>query len=51
MHRVEHVMVRDVMVRDFPTVKHTDNVPQIIRVARANSRSSNHALSILIAER
>jgi CIC family chloride channel protein len=37
MHRVEHVMVRDVMVRDFPTVCHTDTVPQIVRVARAHA--------------
>lgn len=36
-HRVEHIMVRDVMIRDFPTVRHTDTVPQIVRVARANS--------------
>ncbi len=37
MHRLEHVMVRDVMIRDFPTVNHTDNVTAIIRVARKNS--------------
>jgi CBS domain-containing protein len=30
-------MVRDVMVRDFPVVRNTDNVTQIIRTARANS--------------
>ncbi len=36
-HRVEHIMVRDVMVRDFPVVRDTDNVTQIIRTARANS--------------
>jgi CIC family chloride channel protein len=36
MHRVEHVMVRDVMVRDYPTVRHTDTLTRIIRVARAN---------------
>ncbi|MFP6757442.1 MAG: chloride channel protein, partial [Alphaproteobacteria bacterium] len=37
MHRLEHIMVRDVMVREFPTVQHTDNVTAIIRVARANT--------------
>jgi CIC family chloride channel protein len=36
MHRMEHIMVRDVMVRHFPAVKHTDNVTGIIRVAQAN---------------
>jgi len=37
MHHLEHVMVRDVMVRHFPTVGHNDNLPEIIRVARENS--------------
>lgn len=37
MHRMEHIMVRDVMIRHFPTVKHTDNVTEIVRVAQANS--------------
>ena len=36
LHRLDHIMVRDVMIRDFPTVKHTDNVHEIVRVARAN---------------
>ena len=36
MHRVEHIMVRNVMIRDFPTVLHTNNVTEIIRIARAN---------------
>ena len=36
LHRLDHVMVRDVMIRDFPTLKHTDNVHEIIRVARAH---------------
>ena len=36
MHPLEHIRVRDVMIRDFPTVAHTDNVNQIVRVARAN---------------
>ncbi len=37
MHRMEHVMVRDVMIRHFPIVQHTDNVTEIVRVAQANS--------------
>jgi CIC family chloride channel protein len=37
MHRLEHVMVRDVMIRHFPTVRQKDNLEEIIRVARANS--------------
>ncbi len=35
-HRVEHVMVRNVMVRRFPTVRNTDNLEAIVRTARAN---------------
>ncbi len=41
LHRVEHVMVRDVMIRDFPSVKQTDNLTKIVRVARANSHFEN----------
>ena len=37
MHHMEHIMVRDVMIRHFPTVKYSDNVTEIIRVAQANS--------------
>jgi len=37
MHQLEHIMVRDVMVRDFPTVVNSDDLTEIIRVARANS--------------
>jgi CBS domain-containing protein len=37
MHRLEHVMVRDVMIRHFPTVCQSDNLEEIVRVARANS--------------
>ncbi len=37
MHRLEHIMVRNVMVRDFPTVHENDNLTEIVRVARANS--------------
>ena len=36
MHRLDHIMVRDVMVRHFPTVNATDDVREIVRVARAN---------------
>jgi CIC family chloride channel protein len=36
-HRLEHVMVRDVMVCYFPIVRNTDNLTQIIKTARANS--------------
>ncbi len=36
MHRFEHIMVRDVMIRHFPTVKPGDDLTEIIRVARAN---------------
>ncbi|MDC0935122.1 chloride channel protein [Pirellulales bacterium] len=36
LHRLDHIMVRDVMIRDFPTVKHSDTVQEIVRVARAN---------------
>jgi CIC family chloride channel protein len=36
MHRLEHIMVRDVMIRQFPTVKQRDDVSEIVRVARAN---------------
>jgi CIC family chloride channel protein len=37
MHRMEHIMVRDVMIRHFPMVRNTDNVTEIVRVAQANS--------------
>ena len=36
LHRLDHIMVRDVMIRDFPNLKHTDTCHEIIRVARAN---------------
>ena len=36
LHRLDHIMVRDVMIRDFPTLKHTDNVDDIVRVARSH---------------
>jgi CIC family chloride channel protein len=35
-HRLEHVMVRDVMIREFPTVRQTDNLTDIVRIAREN---------------
>lgn len=37
MHHLEHVKVRDVMIRNFPIVKKTDTLPEIIKVAQANS--------------
>ncbi|PHS03304.1 MAG: hypothetical protein COA78_18280 [Blastopirellula sp.] len=36
LHRVEHVKVRDVMVRNYPSVTDTDNLMQITTIARAN---------------
>ena len=36
MHRLEHIMARDVMIRHFPTVRHNDNLTEIVRVAREN---------------
>lgn len=44
MHRLEHVMVRDVMLRRFPSVKHSDNLPEIIRVAKANPQVESLAV-------
>jgi CIC family chloride channel protein len=37
MHRIEHIMVRDVMIRSFPTVRNTDSAAEIVRVARSNT--------------
>lgn len=36
MHHLDHVMVRDVMVRHFPTLSPGDNAQTIIRIARQN---------------
>ena len=36
VHRLEHVMVRDLMIRSFPSVNNTDDLTEIIRVTRAN---------------
>ena len=36
MQSLEHVRVRDVMIRNVPTVSYADTLEQIIRVARAN---------------
>ncbi|QDU56308.1 chloride channel protein [Aeoliella mucimassa] len=36
LHALDHIMVRDVMVRVFPSLKHTDTVPEIVRIAREN---------------
>ena len=37
LHGLDHIMVRDVMIREFPALKHSDTVHEIIRVARANA--------------
>jgi CIC family chloride channel protein len=34
LHRLDHVMVRDVMIRDFPRLKQSDAATEIVRVAR-----------------
>lgn len=36
LHHLDHIMVRDVMVRHFPTLSPEDNAQQIIRIARQN---------------
>ncbi|MGI9455247.1 MAG: chloride channel protein, partial [Aeoliella sp.] len=36
LHRLDHIMVRDVMVRQFPLLSHSDTVLDIVRVAREN---------------
>ena len=36
LHSLDHIMVRDVMIRTFPVLKHTDNVLDIVRIARDN---------------
>ena len=37
LHGLDHIMVRDVMIREFPRLEHSDNVTEIVRVARANA--------------
>jgi len=37
VQRLEHIMVRDVMIRKFPTVHPHDDLREIVRVARKNS--------------
>ena len=37
VHRLEHIMVRNIMIRSFPTVRDSDDLIEIVRVARANS--------------
>ncbi|PQO45511.1 chloride channel protein [Blastopirellula marina] len=36
LHHIEHIAVREVMIRKFPTVQYTDNLMQIIKIAREN---------------
>ncbi|MGI9427458.1 MAG: chloride channel protein, partial [Bythopirellula sp.] len=38
LHRLDHIMVRDVMIRGYPTLQHNANVHEIVRVARDNPR-------------
>lgn len=37
LHRLDNIMVRDVMIRQFPALQYTDTVPEIVRVARENA--------------
>ncbi len=34
LHNLDHIMVRDVMIRHFPTLKPEDNAMEIVRIAR-----------------
>jgi len=45
---LEHVLVREVMTRNFPSVKSTDDASEIVRVARANP--AIEALPVMDAE-
>jgi CIC family chloride channel protein len=36
MVALEHILVRDMMTRQFPTIQHTDSLPQILKIARDN---------------
>ncbi|TWT33750.1 H(+)/Cl(-) exchange transporter ClcA [Posidoniimonas corsicana] len=36
LHNLDHIMVRDVMIRHFPTLSPEDNALEIIRIARQN---------------
>ncbi|MCO6048107.1 chloride channel protein [Aeoliella sp. ICT_H6.2] len=36
LHHLDHIMVRDVMIRQFPVLQHSDTVLEIVRVAREN---------------
>ncbi|MDA1014750.1 MAG: chloride channel protein [Planctomycetota bacterium] len=38
MSQMEHVMVRDVMIEEFPMIMNTDNIPAINRIARKNPK-------------
>jgi CIC family chloride channel protein len=37
MHCLEHVMVRDVMIRKFPTIKYSADGAEIVKVAKRNA--------------
>lgn len=57
-HRLEHIMVRDVMLRDFPRVNQHDDLTEIVRVARSNPtfeslpvmNTEGHLIGIIRAE-
>lgn len=36
LHRLDHVMVADVMICNYPSLKHTDTIPEIVRIAGEN---------------
>ena len=36
LHNLDHIMVRDVMIRHFPSLKPDDNALDIVRIAREN---------------
>lgn len=38
MSQIEHIMVRDVMIEEFPVIRDTDNIPAITRIARQNPK-------------
>ncbi len=44
MHRLEHIMVRDVMLRRFPSVRQSDNLDEIISVAKAHPQVESLAV-------
>ena len=43
LHKLDHIMVRDVMIRQFPVLKHTDTVLDIVRVGPREPRDRKPA--------